>query len=301
MALVDQAAAVAAIRHAGGPAVTASIDRVDFRERIPVGALVTCRDGGLRRQQLDGHHGRGVCRDGEHRRAAAHPHRARGLRRDRRDGEAQAGAAADSGDGGRAGAVRTGARRTGSRAQAVSGGPSSLVLSGGGAKAAAHVGARARAAGGGAQAGAVRGHVDGRGDRGGSGRGPRRRRPAGPAGSRPGGSGIVRARLARCAGSSPGAAHAGGRSAGRSSGWCLHAASLTCSVPLTVSAADLDSGELHALRRRRRGRAAARRALRHLRPAALLPAVTVGGRRLGDGGLRGVLPLAVGGRDEWTR
>ena len=42
MALVDQAAAVAAIRHAGGPAVTASIDRVDFRERIPLGALVTC-------------------------------------------------------------------------------------------------------------------------------------------------------------------------------------------------------------------------------------------------------------------
>ena len=41
MSLVDQAAAVAAIRHAGGPAVTASIDRVDFRERIPVGALVT--------------------------------------------------------------------------------------------------------------------------------------------------------------------------------------------------------------------------------------------------------------------
>lgn len=42
MALVDQAAAVAAIRHAGGPAVTASIERVDFRERIPVGALVSC-------------------------------------------------------------------------------------------------------------------------------------------------------------------------------------------------------------------------------------------------------------------
>ena len=42
MALVDQAAAVAAIRHAGGPAVTASIDRVDFRERIPLGSLVTC-------------------------------------------------------------------------------------------------------------------------------------------------------------------------------------------------------------------------------------------------------------------
>lgn len=43
MALVDQAAAIAAIRHAGGRAVTASIHRVDFRERIPVGALVTCR------------------------------------------------------------------------------------------------------------------------------------------------------------------------------------------------------------------------------------------------------------------
>ncbi|MGH7658128.1 MAG: acyl-CoA thioesterase, partial [Gemmatimonadales bacterium] len=42
LAMVDQAAAVVAIRHAGGPAVTASIDRMDFRERIPVGALVTC-------------------------------------------------------------------------------------------------------------------------------------------------------------------------------------------------------------------------------------------------------------------
>lgn len=41
-ALVDQAAAVAAIRHAGGPAVTKSIDRLDFHEPIPVGALVTC-------------------------------------------------------------------------------------------------------------------------------------------------------------------------------------------------------------------------------------------------------------------
>jgi acyl-CoA hydrolase len=42
MAMVDQSAAIAAIRHAGGPAVTASIHRVDFRERIPMGALVTC-------------------------------------------------------------------------------------------------------------------------------------------------------------------------------------------------------------------------------------------------------------------
>ncbi len=43
MSMVDQAAAIAAIRHAGGPAVTASIHRVDFRERIPMGSLVTCR------------------------------------------------------------------------------------------------------------------------------------------------------------------------------------------------------------------------------------------------------------------
>jgi acyl-CoA hydrolase len=42
VALVVPAAGGAAIRHAGGPAVTASIDRVDFKERIPVGALVTC-------------------------------------------------------------------------------------------------------------------------------------------------------------------------------------------------------------------------------------------------------------------
>ncbi|HEU4698359.1 MAG TPA: acyl-CoA thioesterase [Gemmatimonadales bacterium] len=42
MSLVDQAAAVAAIRHAGGPAVTASIDRVDFREPIHLGELVIC-------------------------------------------------------------------------------------------------------------------------------------------------------------------------------------------------------------------------------------------------------------------
>lgn len=43
LSMVDQAAAVAAIRHAGGPAVTASFDKVDFRERIMVGALVTCK------------------------------------------------------------------------------------------------------------------------------------------------------------------------------------------------------------------------------------------------------------------
>lgn len=42
MAMVDQAAAIAAIRHCGARAVTASIHTVDFRERIPIGSLVTC-------------------------------------------------------------------------------------------------------------------------------------------------------------------------------------------------------------------------------------------------------------------
>jgi acyl-CoA hydrolase len=42
MAMVDQAAAIAAIRHAGARAVTASIHKVDFRKRIPIGSLVTC-------------------------------------------------------------------------------------------------------------------------------------------------------------------------------------------------------------------------------------------------------------------
>jgi acyl-CoA hydrolase len=40
--MVDRAAAVAAMRHAGGPVVTVSIDRVDFREPIYTGELVTC-------------------------------------------------------------------------------------------------------------------------------------------------------------------------------------------------------------------------------------------------------------------
>jgi uncharacterized protein (TIGR00369 family) len=43
LSLVDRAAAVAAIRHAGGPCVTVSVDQVDFREPIHVGELVTAR------------------------------------------------------------------------------------------------------------------------------------------------------------------------------------------------------------------------------------------------------------------
>jgi acyl-CoA hydrolase len=41
LSLVDRVAAVAAIRHAAGPCVTVSVDRVDFREPIHVGELVT--------------------------------------------------------------------------------------------------------------------------------------------------------------------------------------------------------------------------------------------------------------------
>ena len=42
LSMVDRAAAVAATRHAGHPVVTVSIDRVDFKEPIYTGELVTC-------------------------------------------------------------------------------------------------------------------------------------------------------------------------------------------------------------------------------------------------------------------
>lgn len=42
MAMVDKAAAVAAFRHARANCVTATIDRVDFKEPIHVGELVSC-------------------------------------------------------------------------------------------------------------------------------------------------------------------------------------------------------------------------------------------------------------------
>ena len=42
LSMVDRAAAVAAMRHAGHPAVTVSIERVDFREPVYAGELVTC-------------------------------------------------------------------------------------------------------------------------------------------------------------------------------------------------------------------------------------------------------------------
>ncbi len=42
LSMVDRAAAVAAMRHAGCNTVTVSIDRVDFREPIYTGELVTC-------------------------------------------------------------------------------------------------------------------------------------------------------------------------------------------------------------------------------------------------------------------
>lgn len=43
LSLVDRVAAVAAIRHARGPCVTVSFDRVAFREPIHTGELVTAR------------------------------------------------------------------------------------------------------------------------------------------------------------------------------------------------------------------------------------------------------------------
>ncbi len=43
LALVDRVAAAAAIRHARGPCVTVSVDRVDFRQPIHVGELVIAR------------------------------------------------------------------------------------------------------------------------------------------------------------------------------------------------------------------------------------------------------------------
>ena len=43
LAMVDRAAAVTAARHSRRPCVTVSIDRVDFREPIYAGELVTCQ------------------------------------------------------------------------------------------------------------------------------------------------------------------------------------------------------------------------------------------------------------------
>lgn len=43
LSMVDRAAGVAAMRHAGRPCVTVSFDRVDFKEPIFTGEVVTCR------------------------------------------------------------------------------------------------------------------------------------------------------------------------------------------------------------------------------------------------------------------
>lgn len=43
LSMVDRAAAVTAMRHSGQNCVTVSIDRVDFREPIYAGELVTCQ------------------------------------------------------------------------------------------------------------------------------------------------------------------------------------------------------------------------------------------------------------------
>lgn len=43
LSMVDRAAGVASMRHSGRPCVTVSFDRVDFKEPIFTGELVTCR------------------------------------------------------------------------------------------------------------------------------------------------------------------------------------------------------------------------------------------------------------------
>lgn len=43
LSLIDRVAAVAAIRHCAGPAVTVSVDQVDFREPIHVGEFVVAK------------------------------------------------------------------------------------------------------------------------------------------------------------------------------------------------------------------------------------------------------------------
>ncbi len=43
LSMVDRAAGVSAMRHSGRPCVTVSIDRVEFKEPIFTGELVTCR------------------------------------------------------------------------------------------------------------------------------------------------------------------------------------------------------------------------------------------------------------------
>ena len=43
LSMVDRAAGVAAMRHSGRPCVTVSFDRVDFKEPIFTGEVVTCK------------------------------------------------------------------------------------------------------------------------------------------------------------------------------------------------------------------------------------------------------------------
>lgn len=43
LSMVDRAAGVASMRHAGRPCVTVSFDRVDFKEPIFTGEVVTCK------------------------------------------------------------------------------------------------------------------------------------------------------------------------------------------------------------------------------------------------------------------
>ena len=166
MALVDQAAAVAAIRHAGGPAVTASIDRVDFRERIPVGSLVTCEATvdfvGNTSMDITVEVYAEKVSTGERR----HTHTAHVVFvAIDEDGQAQAGAPAHPRDRRGARALRPGRGPPAEQAAGMSGRAVAVVLSGGGAKTAAHLGAVRALGEAGLDAGPLRGDVDGRGGR----------------------------------------------------------------------------------------------------------------------------------------
>src|SRR4051812_33350134 len=97
-------------------------------------------DGGLCRQLVDGHHGGGLRRTGQQRRAATHAYRTRGVRRPGRGGQADPSPPLDTGDQRRARPLRS-RREPAPEKRAVLTRPAAVVLSGGGAKTAAHLGA----------------------------------------------------------------------------------------------------------------------------------------------------------------
>ena len=178
----------------------------------------------------------------------------------------------------------------------MSGGPVVLVLSGGGAKAAAHVGA-------------VRAVLE-------AGLEPERYVAtsmgavvaAGLAGGlsadevldrlvEAGGSGIARARLAPLGGLWLGSLMRAAPFRRAIERFLPFTRFSDLGVPLTVSATDLDTGERILFGAGGRTPPLADALMASCALPLFYPAVTLGGRRLGDGGLRGVLPLDLVPRD----